>query len=336
MILKNSIEQLIQGKNLEAVVCKEVLHEILHHPTNPVQIAAFLVLLRSKPETAQELAAIVTELKNAMIPVPTQHSVLDIVGTGGDGMNTVNISTGSAILAASCGAKVAKHGNHAVSSLAGSADVLEALGININLTPVQVARCIDVVGIGFCYSPTFHPLMRALKPLRQQLNVPTTFNLLGPLLNPARAKHTVLGVMDPALMPKMADVLMQTGSERSVVIHGCQLDEISCLGPAKIIEVRKNARYQFELDPNVLGFPTCTLAELQGGDAAYNAKLLRKAFEGEAPAIANTLILNAALGLYVYGMADTILEATELAQTSLQNGEPLTLLKRWIAFSNEQ
>src|SRR5579862_9229330 len=211
MMLKASIETLMRGENLQSIVCQQVLEEMLDPTVNPLQVAAFLVLLRTKQETADELSAIVHALRAKMIVVPTDHSVLDIVGTGGDGLNSVNISTGSALLAASCGVKVAKHGNRSVSSLTGSADVLEALGVNIQLTPGQISRSIDEIGIGFCFAPNFHPTANVLRQLRKELNVPTTFNLLGPLLNPANATHLLLGVMDPALLPIMADVLINTG-----------------------------------------------------------------------------------------------------------------------------
>ncbi|MCL5272295.1 MAG: anthranilate phosphoribosyltransferase [Gammaproteobacteria bacterium] len=237
MSLKLSIEKLMHGENLDSELCYAAINELLDPNKNPLQAAAFLVLLRSKSETPQELVAIVNCLRQKMIKVPTQHRVLDIVGTGGDGQNTVNISTGSAILAASCGIKVAKHGNRAASSLAGSADVLEALGVNIQLTPEKVAESIDKIGIGFCYSPNFHPVTKELKLLRKQLNVPTSFNLLGPLLNPANAQHLLLGVMDNNLLSKMATVLQQLYCSRSMLVHGQGLDEISCVGPAQIVEL---------------------------------------------------------------------------------------------------
>jgi anthranilate phosphoribosyltransferase len=336
MILKSSIEKLMRGENLKSIVCQQVLNEMLDPAINPLQIAAFLVLLRAKQETADELSAIVHVLRDKMIVVPTHHAVLDIVGTGGDGLNSVNISTGSALLAASCGIKVAKHGNRSVSSLTGSADVLEALGVNIQLTADQISKSIDQVGIGFCYSPHFHPMTQALRQLRKELNVPTTFNMIGPLLNPANAAHTLLGVPNEALLPIMADVFIQTGSQRSVVVHSMGLDEISCAGPTKIIEINGKEKLEYRIDPLDFGLPRCHITDLQGGDAAMNARLLLEVFKGKGGPIADTLVLNAAVALYIYGLAPSIKEAVSYASHHLYSGAVLTLLKNWIEFSHEK
>jgi len=336
MMLKSSIEKLMRGENLPAVVCQQVLDELLTPTVNPLQVAAFLVLLRTKQETASEIAGMVTALRNKMLVVPTKHKVLDIVGTGGDGLNTINISTGSAMLAASCGVKIAKHGNRAVSSLAGSADVLEALGVNIQLTPEQISKSIDEVGIGFCYSPNFHPMTQTLKQFRKELNVATTFNILGPLLNPANAAFTILGVMNAALLPIMADVLMQAGTEHSMVVHGMGLDEISCVGPAKIIEIKHQQKFEYILDPLDFGLDRCSITDLQGGGASVNAQLLLNAFKRKKGPIADTLILNAAIAMYLYGMHLTIDESLQHAKENLFQGEVLKLLNNWIEFSHDQ
>ncbi len=335
MLLKSSIEKLMRGEDLQSYVCQQVVDEILCPTINPLQIAAFLVLLRAKNETADELSAIVKVLRNRMVVVPTEHTVLDIVGTGGDASNTINISTGSAILAASCGIKVAKHGNRSISSLTGSADVLEALGVNIQLTPDQVSKSIAQIGIGFCYSPNFHPMTQALRLFRKTLNVPTTFNILGPLLNPANAAHIVLGVLDEALLPIMADVLLQTGSDRSVVVHSMGLDEISCVGPTKIIEVSKQEKHEYMIDPLQFGLQRCTITDLRGGEAEINACLLLDTFKGKRGAIANTLILNTAVALYIYGLYPSISEALLHASDNLYSGKALRLLNAWIEFSHD-
>lgn len=333
MLLKSSIEKLMRGEDLQSHVCQQVVNEILCPAINPLQIAAFLVLLRAKNETADELSAIVKVLRNRMVVVPTEHTVLDIVGTGGDASNTINISTGSAILAASCGVKVAKHGNRSVSSLTGSADVLEALGVNIQLTPDQVSKSIDQIGIGFCYSPNFHPMTQALRLFRKTLNVPTTFNILGPLLNPANAAHMILGVLDEALLPVMSDVLMQTGSVRSVVVHSMGLDEISCVGATKIIEISNQEKNEYMIDPLQFGLQRCTITDLHGGDAEVNARLLLDAFKGKRGPIADTLILNTAVALYIYGLYPSISEAFLHARYNLYSGAGLRLLNNWIEFS---
>ena len=336
MIIKSSIEKLMRGENLSGAVCQQVLDEILDPSINPLQVAAFLVLLRAKQETADELSAIVNALRAKMIVVPTHHTVLDIVGTGGDGLNSVNISTGSALLAASCGIKVAKHGNRSVSSLTGSADVLEALGVNIQLTPDQISKSIAQIGIGFCYSPDFHPITHALRQFRKELNVPTTFNILGPLLNPANAAHIILGVSDETLLPIMADVLIQTGSGRSMVVHGMGMDEISCAGPAKIIEINGKEKIEYMIDPFDFGLSRCNITDLRGGDAKVNAQLLLETFKGKRGPIADTLILNAAVALYIYGTHASIAEAVSHVSDNLYRGSALTLLNKWIEFSYDK
>lgn len=336
MILKSSIEQLMRGEDLKSLTCQQALNEMLDPTTNPLHIAAFLVLLRAKQETADELSAITKALRDKMIVVPTSHAVLDIVGTGGDGLNTINISTGSAMLAASCGIKVAKHGNRSVSSLTGSADVLEALGVTIQLTPDQISKSIAEIGIGFCYSPNFHPITQALRRFRKEFGVPTTFNILGPLLNPANATHIILGVLDEALVPIMADVLIQTGSGRSVVVHGMGLDEISCAGSARIIEVNGKEKIEYMIDPAEFGLARCDIADLRGGDATVNAQLLLDTFKGTRGPIADTFILNTAVALYLYGLYPSIAEALSHASDNLYSGAVLTLLNNWIEFSHDQ
>ncbi len=336
MILKLCIEKLMHSENLESTLCEKVLDELLDPAANPLQIAALLVLLRTKGESVDELSAFVNALRKKMISISTDHPVLDIVGTGGDGLQSINISTGSAILAASCGVKIAKHGNRSVSSLTGSADVLEALGVNIQLTPEKIRKSIDTIGIGFFYSPNFHSTTQALKSLRKQLNVQTTFNILGPLLNPADAKHFILGVYDEKLLPIMADVLIQTGCDRSMVVHGMGLDEISCVGTTKMIEVNKQKKIEYIIDPVALGLKPCLIADLRGGDAKMNAHLLLETFKGKRGAIADTLILNAAVASYLYGLGSSISECVINATEKLYNGSALTLLNSWIEFSHEQ
>jgi anthranilate phosphoribosyltransferase len=338
-MLKTSIEKLVRREHLDRLSCEIALEEMLSPDANPIQTAVFLALLRSKSETADELTGMLSVLKQKMVALQIPHKVLDIVGTGGDGAHTLNISTGSAILAASCGIKIAKHGNRAVSSLAGSADVLEALGVNIDLTPEKIVASIDKIGIGFCFSPHFHPAMRTLRDLRKQLNIPTTFNLLGPLLNPAHPAHFLLGVFDASLLPLMAETLKTTGTERSFVVHSEGLDEISCIGPAHIFEITPTDVKEFTIDPKKLGFSECRLSDLQGGNAKDNAQRLLEVFSGKNmkknQAIADTLILNAAVALYLYGLHPSITSAIPHAQENLHHGAALTLLKNWIDYSHD-
>ncbi len=339
MRLKEGIETLMAQKSLNSQVCKELFADLLETDSHPFQKVAFLVLLHSKTETAEELAGMVAALQEKMLPLRLNKKVLDIVGTGGDGARTVNISTGSAILAAACGVAIAKHGNVAVTSLAGSADVLKALGVKIDLAPEKISAGIDALGIGFCFAPNFHPILRELRTLRQQLNVPTSFNLLGPLLNPTNPQHLLMGIYDAGLLSIMGEALQKTGTKRSMVVHGNGIDELSCIGPVNVIEVTPDSLHSFCLDPQAFGFPRCKLQDLQGGTADINAALLRDALQDQrtqqAKAFANTLIFNAAVAVYLYGLQPSVAEAIPLAREKLLDGAALSLLNQWVAFTND-
>lgn len=335
-MLKNSIENLIQGNELSEAVYYQAIDSIISSD-NDLQSAAFLSLLHNKIKTAEELTALVNAFKQKMIPINTPHKVLDIVGTGGDGANTINISTGSAILAASCGVKICKHGNRAVSSPSGSADVLEALGVNIHLNAKSISRCIDEVGIAFCFAPNFHPAIQKLRTIRKQLKSPSIFNILGPLLNPSNPAHLILGVYSKFLMPQIAKTLQIMGTERSLVVHGAGTDEISCLGPTKILEVTQQLITESTINPSEYGFSFCHLPELQGGDAKQNAEILLEIFSGKLnSAIANTLILNTAAALYLYGIHPSIKEGILHARENLESGQALNLLKSLVEFSHDE
>lgn len=340
VILKTGIHQLMCKQNLDQNICQEALNAMLQENANPLQSAAFLVLLRAKNETADEILGFIQALREKMIPVPSTHRLLDIVGTGGDKQNTINISTGSAILAASCGVKIAKHGNRAVSSLTGSADVLEAMGINIMLDATTITACIDKIGIGFCYSPLFHPAFLQLKKLRRELNVPTTLNILGPLLNPTCPEHLILGTFDKQLLPLLAKTVLKIGIKRAVIVHGCGLDEISCLGPNRLIEVTAEETKEKILEPQTFGLSRCQIDDLRGRDPVYNAQLLLDSLSGaksqRCRIIAETLILNAAVALNVYGIQHSLQDAVDQAYNSLYNGSALHLLQTWIKFSQNR
>lgn len=317
-------------QNLSADDCQKAINHIVIEDANLLQIAAFLVLLRSKPETPTEIVGIVQALREKMNHIPVQGKLMDIVGTGGDNAGTINISTGAAILAASCGIKIAKHGNRAVSSLCGSADVLEQLGINLDLTAENIAACIRDVGIGFCYSPNFNPAMQQLRTLRRQLNVPTTFNLIGPLLNPARATHYLLGVYNEKLLEILPEVLVQLGVEHALIVHGEGLDEISCVGPVSAIEVTQEKINRFVIDPKDYGFSYCKIEDLKGGSASVNADILTEVMQGKPGPITDTLILNCAAALWIYGMYPSIAAALPHARENLNNGTAFKLLQRWV------
>ncbi len=327
-MLKQAIEKLLRREDLSQDECHLAIQNMLNG-ADPHQISAFLVLLRAKGETLEELQGAVEALLTARIPVSLPYPVLDIVGTGGDGQHTLNISTASAILAASCGVKIAKHGNRSVSSRAGSADVLEALGIAIECTPKQVERSIDELGIGFMFAPAFHPGLKQIKAVRHSLNVRTLFNIIAPLLNPAGAQHVMLGVFSEELLETVAKVLMRLKTRRSWVFHGTGLDELSCMGPAKVLEVTAEGIRPFTFDPSSYGLKCCSIEDLRGQDAAYNAQVILRTLAGEDSPFADTLALNAAVALYLYGIVDSIPQGLERAFSHLREKKALELLQKW-------
>ncbi len=330
-MLKPYLEKLIKHEDLTAAETKAAT-ELMLQGAESSQVAALLVLLRAKQETAEEILGIVQAMRANMISVVAKTPVLDIVGTGGDGAHTVNVSTGAAILAASCGVKIAKHGNRSVSSMCGSADVLEALGVNINMGSEQVAKCIEKVGIGFCFAPNFHPMMQALRDVRKSLGVPTCFNILGPLLNPVQAEYLLIGVFNEALVPLVADIVFKLGVKRALVFHGNGLDELSCIGPVQVTEIDATEIKSYELNPQSFGFEKCNIQDLQGGEAHENAQILLDVFNGKPGAVADTLIFNAAVAAYVYGRAQSIEQGIELVRNNIAAGKAMQLLKDFINY----
>jgi len=282
--LKPQITKLISREDLTADETESAWDFILAG-TDPISTAALLVLLRAKGETPVEISGMVRSMKKASVRVPVDGKLLDIVGTGGDGADTINISTASAILAAAAGCRIAKAGNRSVSSKCGSADVLEALGVRIEISAEQMAQCVQQAGICFMYAPMNHPSMKSVAPVRKALGVRTAFNLLGPITNAAGATRVVIGVFEKDLVDLIGRALLEIGSiEHGVVVHGCGLDEISPLGESTIFEIRNTAaagrpkvyetrKYQF--DPLSIGIPRCTLLDLKGGDRDQNALALR-------------------------------------------------------------
>ncbi len=327
-MLKQTIEKLLLQEDLSAEESKCATHEIFGG-ANSYQTAAFLMLMRAKGETVDELFGVIEGMRNLMVRISVNCPVLDIVGTGGDGAHTLNISTASAILAASCGVKIAKHGNRSVSSLCGSADVLDILGVNIQSTPEQIGRSIEEIGIGFMFAPKFHPALMHLKEVRKGLGTRTLFNVIAPLLNPAQAQHLMLGVFNEDLLEIAASLLLRLNSSRSFVFHGCGLDELSCVGPSKVIEVSENGVHRFVLDPAEFGLNYCHLEDLKGKDARYNADKIIEAFSGEDSPFADTIALNAGVAIYLYGKAESIIEGIDKAKTHLRGKKANELLIRW-------
>jgi anthranilate phosphoribosyltransferase len=311
----------------------------------PEQAAAFVALLRAKGETPAEVAGMAKALLATGVrcqPATGADSLLDIVGTGGDGIGSVNISTGACVVAASAGAKVAKHGGRSVSSLCGAADVVEALGVAMDLGPEGVAACVDEASLGFMFAPRYSPGMARVRPVRSALGVRTAFNVLGPLLNPARAKRALVGVYDPSASELMAGALARMGVKKALVVHSMGLDELTPMGPADVVEVESvdgvspPRMKRYTLDPLDVGIKRCSVEDLAGGDAATNAAILRRVFEGERSAVADALNLNAGYALAAAGVAADPKEGVAMAREAQEKGEPARVLERWAAVSQRE
>ena len=287
-------------------------------------------------ESPFELAGLAQSLREKAVEVKVPYDVLDIVGTGGDGIGSINISTGAAILAASAGAKVAKHGNRSVSSKCGSADVLEALGIEIDLGPEGVVSCIDQAGIGFMFAPRYSPHMRSIKSVRQSLKLRTVFNILGPMLNPAKAKYALIGVYTPTLMKTMGDALTNLSVKKTLIVHSLGLDELTPMGPADVLEITEKRSASYTVDPKDFGIPRCEVKDLLGGDRDVNAQKLLDVFDGSRGAAADALNLNAGFALAACGLVSTPQEGIALAQEVQRSGKAMNIIEKWRVVSRDE
>jgi len=316
---------------LSAEEMRRVLGAIMEGRTPPAEVRAFLTTLAERGETAEELAAAVEMLRAHVVPLPLANSrdLCDTCGTGGDGQDTLNVSTLAALVAAAAGVRVVKHGNRAASSRCGSADVLEALGVNLEASPAQVARCVDELGFGFCFAPRFHPAMKAVAPIRKELKIRTIFNLIGPLANPAPLAYQLVGVAQARLLRPVADALVRLGIRHGLVVRGADgLDEVTTTGPTDVVEVQADLLTGRRLEPEGLGVPRATLEALRGGDAAHNARLAREVLEGRPGPAADIVAANAGCAVYLAGLARTIPDGVAQAKATLAAGRTAALLDR--------
>jgi anthranilate phosphoribosyltransferase len=328
---------LTAGQDLDRSDARAAMAEMLAGSASPAQIAAFIVALRMKGETVEELVG----LREAMIDAAEELSLpegtdpIDTCGTGGDRSGSINVSSIAALVVAGGGVAVVKHGNRAASSKCGSADLYEALGIDIEAEPARIAACVEEAGLGFCFAPRFHPAMRHVGPTRRELGVATVFNVLGPLANPARVRRQVLGVGDPGMAERMLAVLEGSGSRRAFVVHGHDgLDELTTTTISTVHELRDGRVYTSELDPAELGLTRATLEQLRGGDVATNVEAARRVLDGEPGPHRDIVLLNAAAGFVVSGLVDELVEGLEAARASIDGGAAGAVLERVVEISN--
>jgi anthranilate phosphoribosyltransferase len=331
--------KLFARRDLTPTEAEAALSSVLEGEATNAQIAAFVAALRAKGETVEEMAAFVrTMLAFAeLVDVPAGVEPVDTCGTGGDRRATINVSTIAALVVAGAGVPVLKHGGRAASSQAGSADVLEALGVEIELGPAGVVHCLERAGMAFCFAPRFHPAMRHAAPVRRELGVPTVFNLLGPLANPGRTRRQLVGVADPVAAEKVALVLRANGAERAMVVFGHDgLDELTTTSTSTVIEIDgAGPPRRYDVDPSDLGLSRVALEDLRGGDAAANAAAVRRVLGGEPGPMRDVVVLNAAAGLVVGGAAADLAEGLEQAGRAIDEGRAAAVLERLVACSRE-
>jgi anthranilate phosphoribosyltransferase len=328
---------LTQRHDLPSEHARAAMAEILGGGATPAQIAGFIVALRMKGETVEELVGLLEAMTAAAerVELTDLDGVVDIVGTGGDRSHSVNVSTMAALVVAGAGVRVCKHGNRAASSRCGSADLLEALGVGIDLDPAGVARCVETAGIGFCFAPRFHPAMRHAGPTRRELGVPTAFNILGPLANPAGARRLMIGVADGDMAERMAGVLAHRGAARALIVHGDDgLDELTISTTSRVVDVRDGAVETYTVDPAALGITTVPADAVVGGDPSTNAALARRVLAGESGPHRDIVVLNAGAGLVAAGLADDLESGLDTARAAIDDGRAARALDALISVSN--
>lgn len=335
-MIKEAINTLVSGSSLSFEQSKAVMAEIMSEEATPAQIAAFITALRIKGETVDEIAGLATVMREKAIPVKVTPPVIDTCGTGGDNSSTINISTAAAFVAAGAGLKVAKHGNRAMTSRCGSADVLEALGVKIDLNAEAVAECLEKVGIGFMFAPLFHPAMKHASGPRREIGIRTVFNILGPLTNPARAEYQVIGVASEDLGSKIAAVLHRLGTKHSLVVHSLDgMDELSISGKSVYWEVSEQGVLPpAEIEPADFGLKKRDISEIRGGTPQENASILKRVLNGEKGPGRDVVVLNAAAALYAGNRVADLKDGVRLAEATIDKGQASQKLEGLIKLSN--
>ena len=334
-MIKEATAALINGKDLTYEQANAVINEIMNGETSQVQTAAFLTALSTKGETIEEITACAAAMRSHALPVQYDGDLLEIVGTGGDGAGSFNISTTSSIVIAAGGVPVAKHGNRAASSKSGAADCLEALGVNIQLAPEQCVKLLKKIGICFFFAQKYHTSMKYVGPIRKELGFRTVFNILGPLTNPGSPAMQLLGVYDEYLVEPLAQVLVSLGVKRGMVVYGMdKLDEISMSAPTEICEIKDGWFRTTVISPEDFGFERCTKEDLKGGTPEENAKIVRDILGGQKGHKRNAVLMNAGASLYIGGKADSMKEGIELAAEIIDSGKALETLDKLIEVSN--
>jgi anthranilate phosphoribosyltransferase len=339
-MIKEAIQSLVEGRSLSIDEATRVMEEIMSGQVTPSQFGAFVTALRIKGETVEEIAGFARTMQSKAVHVKSSGAVVDTCGTGGDGAATFNVSTTAAFIVAGAGLKVAKHGNRAMSSKSGSADVLEALGVKIELTPEQVEKCLNEVGIGFMFAPAFHPSMKYASVPRREIGIRTVFNILGPLTNPAGAKAQVIGVPSEQVGIKIAQAMVMLGTKHSLIVYGLNgIDEISITGPSRIWELFQNEIIDFYTTPEDFGYKKALIDTVQGGIASDNAKILRRVLSGEKGPCRDMAVMNAAAGIMAgtetgdsmhTGSVQLIVQYARKAEETIDSGRALDKLEQMI------
>ena len=338
MVFKEVLAQLLERHDLTQEVMLGVMRQVMGGELTQAQISAFLIALRAKGETVDEIAAAAMVMRelSTKVDIQDRSHLIDTCGTGGDGIQTFNVSTVSAFVAAAAGAKVAKHGGRSVSSTCGSADVLEVLGVNVNQTPQQVAASVNGIGIGFMFAPNHHSAMKHAAPVRRELGVRTLFNLLGPMTNPANARRQIMGVFDQSLTAKLAKVLQQLGSEHVLVVHGADgMDEISFTGDTFVAELKNGQVTEYRINPAQLGLALHAIKDIQIQNAEESKAMILAVLNGKPSAARDIVLMNAGAAIYVSGLVDTMQAGVDKAAAVIDSGAALEKLHQLISYSNQ-